>query len=68
MASGEGENKLSKTADGQQYKEQNETKFVAKIEAQIQSNQVEVSENKILNEREMGRENKALINHQEKGR
>ncbi len=68
LANAAGENKLSKTADGQQYKEQTETKFVAKTEAQTQSNQVEVSENKILNEREMGRENKAVINHQERSR
>ena len=68
LANVAGENKLSKTADGQQYKEQTEIKFITKTEAQALSNQVEVSENKILNEREMGRENKVITNYQERGR
>lgn len=68
LASISGENKLSKTAEGQQFNEQVETKSVANTEAKTQSNQVEISENKTHDEYETARENKAVNNQQERGR
>lgn len=68
LASVAGENKFSKNADAQPFKEQAETKSVAKTEAKAQLNRSEVYENEISVERETPRENKTANNYQERGR
>ena len=68
LASVAGENRLFKTADEQLLNEQVENKSVAKTEAKAQANQSEISENKIYSERESNREDKTVINQQEKSR
>lgn len=68
LASVAGENKLSKTADGQPIKEQVETKSVANMEAKTRANKNEISENKIRVESKTAREDKTANIQQERGR
>lgn len=68
LSSVAGEDKLFKTAAEQLSKEQVENKSVAKMEAKAQANQSEISENKIYSERKSKREDKTVINQQEKSR
>ena len=68
LASVAGENKFFKTADEQLLNEQVENKSVAKTEAKAQANQSEISENKIRIEGDPAREDKTVINQQERSR
>ena len=68
LAIGAGENKSSKTADGQQFKEQVEIKSVANTEAKTQTNKSEIAENKTRLEGEAVRGSKFENPNQERGR